>query len=52
MARYDVLDGNVDILLSTDSYWIACATLSNWQEEGYYGITEDGSIRDNEEESN
>ena len=50
-ARYDVLDQNGDILLSTDSWWVAAAHLREWQSAGYYGTTDSGSIRDNEEDS-
>ena len=51
MARYDVLDGNGDILDSSDSWALANCALRDWQSAGYYGPTALGSIRDNEEDS-
>ena len=45
--RYDVLDGNGDVLHSTGLWWEACQVLRNWRSSGYYGTTDEGSIRDN-----
>jgi len=49
--RYDVLDGNGDVLHSTSLWWEACQVLRNWRSPGYYGTTDEGSIRDNESEN-
>ena len=49
--RYDVLDGNGGVLHSTNLWWEACQVLRNWRGPGYYGTTDEGSIRDNESEN-
>ena len=44
--RYDVLDGNGDVLYSTSLWWEACQVLRNWQGPGRVAVG--GCIRDNE----
>lgn len=41
--QYDVLDQNGDVLASTDSWWIACHTLQDWQTGERQGAVRDNS---------
>lgn len=48
--RYDVLDQNGDVLFSSASWGLASTYLASWRRPGYYAGTNEGTIRDNEDQ--